>query len=182
MVTTINEFLFPILLFVCYYCTVSVAIYYQQNQFNVTTEKSTMFPNIQVIFDEEEALSDENLMRESTEEVVSVSQKSHSFVQPVIPEVKQNKTPKSEQQNPLYTEVEAIIKNLNKRQSCQLCKPLGIQQKCGKVEKSLIFIKAEIRSLFKDDPERVMAVIQEKFSDLISTTNQISFREEKIAS
>jgi hypothetical protein len=50
------------------------------------------------------------------------------------------------------------------------------------VEKSLIFIKAEIRSVFKDDPERVMAVIQEKFSDLISTTNQISFREEKIAS
>jgi hypothetical protein len=74
------------------------------------------------------------------------------------------------------------IKNLNKRQSRQLCKPLGIQQKCGNVEKSLIFIKAEIRSLFKDDPERVIAVIQEKFSDLISTANQISFREEKIAS
>ena len=182
MVTTINEFLFPVLLFACYYCTVSVVIYHQQNQSNATTEKFAIFPNIQVIFDEEEALSDENLMRESTEEVVSVSQKNHSFVEQDFPKVKQNKTPKSEQQNPLYTEVEAIIKNLNKRQSRQLCKPLGIQQKCGNVEKSLIFIKAEIRSLFKDDPERVMAVIQEKFSDLISTTNQISFREEKIAS
>lgn len=178
MVTTINEFLFPILLFVCYYCTVSVAIYHQQSPFKATAEKSAIFPNIQVIFDEEEALSDENLMRESTEEVSPIVKKSHS----VIPEVKQNKTPKSGQQNPLYTEAEVIIKNLNKRQSRQLCKPLGIQQKCGNVEKSLIFIKAEIRSLFKDDPERVMAVIQEKFSDLISTTNQISFREEKIAS
>ena len=182
MVTTINELLFPLLLFVCYYCTVSVAIYSQQNQSNATAEKSAIFPNIQVIFDEEEALSDENLMRESTEEVSPINEKSHPSIQPVIPEVKQNKTLKSGQQNPFYTEAEAIIKNLNKRQSRQLCKPLGIQQKCGKVEKSLIFIKAEIRSLFKDDPERVMAVIQEKFSDLISTTNQISFREEKIAS
>ena len=182
MVATINELLFPILLFVCYYCTVSVAIYHQQNQFKATTEKSAIFPNIQVIFDEEEALSDENLMRESTQEVISVFQKSHSFVEQDFPKVKQNKTLTSEQQNPLYTEAEAIIKNLNKRQSRQLCKPLGIQQKCGNVEKSLIFIKAEIRSLFKDDPERVMAVIQEKFFDLISTTNQISFREEKIAS
>ncbi len=182
MVTTINELLFPILLFVCYYCTVSVAIYHQQNQFNVTTEKSAIFPNIQVIFDEEEALSDENLMRESTEEVVSVSQKSHSFVEQDFPKVKQNKTPKSEQQNPLYTKVEAIIKNLNKQQSRQLCKPLGIRQKCGNVEKSLIFIKAEIRSVLKDDPDKVIAVIQEKFSDLISTASQASFREEKIAS
>lgn len=178
MVATINELLFPILLFVCYYCTVSVVIYHQQSQSNATAEKSAIFPNIQVIFDEEDALSDENLMRESTEEVSPIVKKSH----PVISEVKQNKTPKSEQQNSLYTEVEAIIKNLNKRQSRQLCKPLGIQQKCGNVEKSLIFIKAEIRSLFKDDPERVMAVIQEKFSDLISTANQISFVEEKIAS
>ena len=182
MVTTINELLFPLLLFACYYCTVSVVIYHQQNQSNATTENSKMFPNIQVIFDEEEALSDENLMRESTEEVSPMAEKSHPSIQPIIPEVKQNKTPKSGQQNPLYTEAEAIIKNLNKRQSRQLCKPLGIQQKCGKVEKSLTFIKAEIRSLFKDDPERVIAVIQEKFSDLISTTNQISFREEKIAS
>jgi len=182
MVTTINEFLFPILLFVCYYCTVSVAIYHQQSPFKATAEKSAIFPNIQVIFDEEEAFSDENLMREPTEEVSPIAEKSHPSIQPVIPEVKQNKTPKSGQQNPLYVEAEVIIKNLNKRQSRQLCKPLGIQQKCGKVEKSLIFIKAEIRSLFKDDPERVMAVIQEKFSDLISTANQISFREEKIAS
>ncbi len=182
MVTTINEFLFPILLFVCYYCTVSVVIYHQQNPFKATAEKSAIFPNIQVIFDEEEALFDENLMRESTEEVSPIAEKSHSFVEQDCTKVKQNKTLTSGQQNPLYTEAEAIIKNLNKRQSRQLCKPLGIQQKCGNVEKSLIFIKAEIRSLFKDDPERVMAVIQEKFSDLISTTNQISFREEKIAS
>ena len=182
MVTTINEFLFPILLFICYYCTVSVVIYHQQSQSNATPENSAIFPNIQVIFDEEEALSDENLMRESTEEVSPMAEKSHPSIQPIIPEVKQNKTPKSGQQNPLYTEAEAIIKNLNKRQSRQLCKPLGIQQKCGKVEKSLIFIKAEIRSLFKDAPEQVIAVIQEKFPQLISTANQVSFREEKIAS
>ena len=182
MVATINEFLFPILLFVCYYCTVSVVIYHQQNQSNATAANSKMFPNIQVIFDEDEELFDENLMRESTDKVSPIAEKSHPSIQPIIPEVKQNKTPKSGQQNPLYTEAEAIIKNLNKRQSRQLCQPLGIQQKCGKVEKSLTFIKAEIRSLFKDDPERVIAVIQEKFSDLISTTNQISFREEKIAS
>ena len=60
MVTTINELLFPILLFACYYCTVSVAIYHQQSQSNATAEKSAIFPNIQVIFDEEEALSDES--------------------------------------------------------------------------------------------------------------------------
>jgi hypothetical protein len=117
MVATINELLFPILLFVCYYCTVSVAIYPQQSQSNATTEKSAIFPNIQVIFDEEEALFDENLMRESTEAVSPIAEKSHPSVQPVIPEVKQNKTLTSGQQNPPYTEVEAIIKNLMGRQA-----------------------------------------------------------------
>ena len=181
MVSTINEFLFPILLFVCYYCTFAIVIYHQKAQSNATAANSQMLPNIKVIFDEDEALSDNNLVTESTEEVFPVVEESHPIEQS-FPEVKQNKTPKSGQQNPLYTEAEAIIKNLNKRQSRQLCKPLGIQQKCGKVEKSLIFIKAEIRSLFKDDPERVMAVIQEKFPELISTANPFYFKEEKIAS
>jgi hypothetical protein len=181
MVVTINEFLFPILLFVCYYCTISIVIYHQQSQSNATAANSKMFANIKVIFDEDEELSGNNLVTELTEEVFPVIEKSHP-VEQAVPEVKQNKTPKSEQQNPLKMEVEAVIKSLNKRQSRQLCKPLGIQQKCGKVEKSLIFMKAEIWSLFKDEPEKVIAVIQEKFPELISTPNHFSYEEEKIAS
>jgi len=78
-----------------------------------------------------------------------VKNKSLSF-KPDISEIKQEEITDSEQQNNLHLEAEQIISNLNKRQSRQLCKPLGIQQKCGKVDKSLTLIKAEIPSLFKD--------------------------------
>lgn len=88
-----------------------------------------------------------------------VKNKSLSF-KPDISEIKQEEITDSEQQNNLHLEAEQIISNLNKRQSRQLCKPLGIQQKCGKVDKSLTLIKAEIPSLFKDEPERVNATIQ----------------------
>lgn len=181
MVSTINGFLFPVLLFIGYYCTISIAIYHQQEQSKVTAVNSKMFPNIQVIFDEDEALIDDNLMTKSTEEGFPVVEKSHP-VEQAVPKVKQNKIPKSEHQNPLNMQAETVIKSLNKRQSRQLCKLLGIQQKCGKVEKSLIFIKAEIWSLFKDNPNQVIAVIQEKLPELISTPNYSSFKEEKIAS
>ena len=87
-----------------------------------------------------------------------VKNKSLSF-KPDISEIKQEEITDSEQQNNLHLEAEQIISNLNKRQSRQLCKPLGIQQKCGKVDQSLTFIKAEIRSLFKDEPERVIVTI-----------------------
>ncbi|MGH2413462.1 MAG: hypothetical protein ACRDEA_07190, partial [Microcystaceae cyanobacterium] len=85
-------------------------------------------------------------------------------------------------QNDLHNQIETIINNLNKRQSRKLCKPLGIQQKCGKVEKSLTFIKAEIRSLFKDDPKKVSAAIQEKLPELICVSPQASESDERIAS
>ena len=84
--------------------------------------------------------------------------------------------------NPLYAQAEEIISYLNKRQSRQMCKPLGIQQKCGGVEKTLTFIKAEIRSLFKDDPERVIAVIEKKLPELICPSPEASESDERIAS
>jgi hypothetical protein len=79
-----------------------------------------------------------------------------------------------EQDDHLYIQTETIINNLNKRQSRKLCQPLGIQQKCGQAEKSLTFIKAEIRDLFTSHPEKVIGVIREKLPELIGVSAQAS--------
>lgn len=81
-----------------------------------------------------------------------------------------------------YAQTDQLINKLNKRQSRRICKSLGIQQKCDKVEKPLTLIKAEVYSLFKEDPERVIAVIQEKLPELIFMANQPPYIDEKIAS
>jgi hypothetical protein len=159
MNATINELLFPVFLFAVYFCAVSTLMYHPQNPTTTYQEVSeTVFQSNSITPVDEFPLN-QLLTTESIEEdSVIVKNESLSF-EPDIPEIKQKEITDSEQQNNLHLQAETIINNLNKRQGHQLYKPLGIQQKHGKVEKTLTFIKAEIRSLFKDEPERVIATI-----------------------
>ena len=179
MNATINEFLFPVFLFAVYFCAASTLMYHPQNLTTIPREMPETSSQSNSITPVDDFLLNQPLMTESTEEGSLIIENESISFELDIPEIKQEEIPKYEPQNNLHLQTEIIINNLNKRQSRQICRPLGIQQKCGKVEKSLTFIKAEIRSVFKENPERVITVIQEKLPELISTPSE---KLERIAS
>jgi hypothetical protein len=182
MNATINEFLFPVFLFAVYFCAVSTLMYQPQNLTTTYREMPETSSQSNSITPVDEFPLNQPLTTESIEESSLVVESESLSFEPDIPEVQQEEITDSGQQNNLHLQTETIINNLNKRQSRQLCKPLGIQQKHGKVEKTLTFIKAEISSLFKDEPERVIATIQQKLPELIFIPPETSLIANKIAS
>ncbi len=169
MIATINEILFPFFLFTVFFCTASILLYNEKKQLQASeSNNSTAFEsNSQV---EKIGSNCSTDMGEQFPKEI-----------PLTREI-QDAANEYEPPNPFYAKADQIISHLNKRQSRKICKPLGIQQKCGKEEKSLTFIKAEIRSLFKDEPERVIAAIKEKLPELICYPRQASEQAAKIAS
>jgi len=174
MVTSINEFLFPVFLFIAYLCTVSFFVHHSPKLTSLDLEVSKITTDAPYL--------EEQSVTELTKAVSPIIDHEKLAIERIISDVKEKEMTSFHQSNDLYIQTERIINNLSKRQSRKICKPLGIQQKCGKIEKSLTFIKAEVRSLFKEDPERVIAVIQEKLPELISMVDQSPYIDEKIAS
>ncbi len=156
MLATINDLLFPVFLFAVYFCAASVIVYTSKQQHQGTQEIVVSKPKASLEVEVTANNSSQKIRQKSPGE----------FALP----------------NDLHAQADQIISHLNKRQSRKICKPLGIQQKCGKVEKSLTFIKAEIHTLFKDEPERVIAAIKEKLPELICYPRQASEQAAKIAS
>lgn len=171
MYTTINEFLFPVFLFAVYFCAVSLLIYHPQSLSIVKSESPETSSPSYSTNDVDNSPHIEQLIAES-EEVSFIVENEDISSEPAIPEVQKGDILDSEPDNSLYIQTETIIDNLNKRQIRKLCNPLGIQQKCGEVEKSLTFIKAEIRGFFKSDPEKVIVVIREKLPELIRVSDE----------
>jgi hypothetical protein len=169
MYASINEFLFPIFLFAVYFCGVSILIYNPEKPSKYQQESPDYFPTSNPTEEDEDRSLMEPLIPElKSEEIPPVEEEVSISSEPTTPEVDVDDFPDSEVENPLYIQTETIINNLNKRQSRKICQPLGIKQKCGKAEKSLLSIRTEIESLFKHDPEKVISVIQEKLPELIS--------------
>jgi hypothetical protein len=184
MYATINEFLFPIFLFAVYFCGVSILIYNPEKPLKTQQESPDPFPTSNPTEEDKDRYLAEPLIPGSkSEEIPPVAEEVSISSEPTTPEVDEDDSPDSEPttpevdeddfpdsevENPLYIQTKAIINNLNKRQSRKICQPLGIKQKCGKAEKSLLSIRTEIENLFKHDPEKVISVIQEKLPELIS--------------
>lgn len=182
MIATINELFFPIFLFILYLCTVSIFVHHSQKLTSLDSEVSKALSHTNYAIAIDDTSLEEQQIAESTQEAPNIIDREKIALEGTIPDVKDQETIGSHQSNDLYIQTERIINNLSKRQSRKICKPLGIQQKRGKIEKSLTFIKAEIRSLFKENPERVIAVIQEQLPEVISTPYQVSPIGERVAS
>jgi hypothetical protein len=182
MNATINEVLLPVFLFAVYFCAVSNLMYHPQNLTTTYREIPETASQSNSITPVDKFPLNQPLTTEPIEEYSLIVESESLSFELDIPEVQQEKITDSEQQNNLHLQTETIINNLNKRQSRQICKPLGIHQKSGKIDKSLTLIKAEIRSLFKDEPERVIATIQEKLPELIFIPHETSLIADKIAS
>jgi hypothetical protein len=60
------------------------------------------------------------------------------------------------------------LARLSKRKARQLCAPLGIQQKIQGLELSASSMVAAIREKFQEQPDRVAALIRDRFPELLS--------------
>jgi hypothetical protein len=182
MLTTINDLVFPVFLLAVYFCAASVILYNPKQQHqdsqNIAVPESETSLEVEVTANNNSQEIRHKFPVE-TSPLQAVGNDSRDTRIPTIPErtIVEIQFP-----NDLHAQADRIISNLNKRQSRQLCKPLGIQQKHGKVEKTLTFIKAEIRSLFKDNPERVIATIQEKLPELFFAPTEVSELADRMAS
>jgi hypothetical protein len=188
MSATLNDILFPIFLFVVYFCGVSLFIYNPEDPKVETPESTEPLATSTPISEEETPLAQPIIPQSEPESVPSFDEEEISFPpdpfpsfdeeeipfypEPPTPAVQPESLPDAaeldaEPENPFYVQIETIITNLSKRQSRKICQPLGIQQKCGQAEKPLTSIKTEINNLFHDNPEKVITVIQEKLPELI---------------
>ncbi|ACK72229.1 hypothetical protein PCC7424_3849 [Gloeothece citriformis PCC 7424] len=175
MYATINEFLFPIFLFTVYLCVMSNLIYRPQKSLAIQPELPTSSFQLDYTNTVDDLSFTEQLIPQTESEEISLIKENENIsFKSVNPEKLQENIPDSKLDNSLIIQTEILIDKLNKRQSRKLCKPLGIRQKSGKVEKPLTSIKAEIHSLLKDEPHHVITVITEQLPELISLPNKAS--------
>ena len=80
------------------------------------------------------------------------------------------------------TRILEVIGKLTKRQARQLCKPLGIQQKCNNVELTTELMQGAIKKVYKDNPTLVVATLREKQPALLpaETTELPSLWEDAV--
>jgi hypothetical protein len=185
MFTAINDLLFPIFLFSIYFCAACTFIHTSNKNLEVSPQISLETSGINLKTGKNAFHCCQEFTEESLINFPLLKESGKSSINEVLSQAKTQEEQiiiENELLPSLNDQAEVIIKSLNKRQSRQICKPLGIQQKRGKVEKPLALIKAEVHNLFKEDPERVIAVIQEKLPELISMVDQSPYIDEKIAS
>ena len=175
-IATINHILLPPFLFIFYFCVICFLHY------NVNTTAQSELPIIQTQPEQEnfsiaQAFSEEFDPEPEQDEEFDLEPEPDTGTQitPFSREEPQQSQPQISKQ--LYDQIAAIIENLTKRQSRKLCSPvvkggLGIQQKRQGVEKSLEFIKAEIKAKFKTNPEPVIAVIRNRLPELLTSLTQ----------
>ena len=182
MLATINDLVFPVFLFTVYLCVASVILYNPKQQHQGSQNIAMSELEISLVVEVTANNNSQEIQHKFPVELSPFEAVGNDSRETRIPTIPERAIVAIQFPNDLHAQADRIISNLNKRQSRKLCKPLGIQQKHGKVEKTLTFIKAEIRSLFKDEPERVIATIQEKLPELIFIPTETSLIANRIAS
>ncbi|MGH2413929.1 MAG: hypothetical protein ACRDEA_09615, partial [Microcystaceae cyanobacterium] len=171
--STLNDVLFPFVLFFTYFCTACIILYNQrqQNLVQPLPDEPQSFTTKEVFspqydpepIEEELPVTDEIVAQQNLEETLSPQEinaeaNREEISQPVKTIASENITsaqPNSPSQ--LNHQAAAIIDHLNKRQVRKLCSPLGIKQKTNGTELTTELIKASVRRKFKENPQQVIA-------------------------
>ncbi|MBR8831436.1 MAG: hypothetical protein N5P05_000921 [Chroococcopsis gigantea SAG 12.99] len=167
MNTIVNDLLLPVFLFLVYLCAFSLFIYKpeiwtKEETTSSSSEQSTVNPE-NVGHQPPQSKTQTMLTIEQDEEVPAELPIANEQPEEIIesqPDVGEDR---------LYIETETIIHKLNKRQTRKICQPLGIKQKSGKSEKSLMSIRTEIEQRFKEQPLQVIGVIRLRLPELLSS-------------
>ncbi|MEG3437512.1 hypothetical protein V0288_10310 [Pannus brasiliensis CCIBt3594] len=151
MFTTINESLFPIFLFLLYFCAISVTL----------TRRSS-------------ASEASGSMRETPSAPDSEIEMNAPTIDREIEPVPDGESQGFDREDSDLLPTEILIDKLTKRSCRKICKPLGIRQTRGKTEKPLTSVKAEIRELLRENPARVRSVIEANLPELLPAPDRKS--------
>ena len=170
-IATIEQIFLPIFLFLCYFCTFCI-IRHQPKEESATQQ---LQPEETVSFSYKDAFSEAFDPEPEPEPVLEPEVNLKSELE--IGLQQQHILAPPQPQQTLYEQTAAILDQLTKRDARKLCRPLGITQKTNSVEKTLTFMKAEIRTKFKDNPNLVIQVIQERLPGLLATPEIAQVKE-----
>ncbi len=157
---TINEIFLPMFLFLCYFCTFCILLHQPKEE-----TATQLQPEETISFSYKDAFSE--AFDPEPETVLSPEVNLKVNLKPELEVGLQKQQTRDKSRQPLYEQTAAILDKLTKRNARKLCLPLGITQKTNGVEKTLTFMKAEIKTKFKDHPNLVIQVIQEKLPELL---------------
>lgn len=194
-IAAINDTLLPVVLFVIYFVFVSVVQYNLKDKANVSyyKEVSKTLEEQPKSFTYRDAFSasfDPDPVPEITEEEDAMSEPLPTFKPSVIKaKVELENVEKVEAPiSPVLTNDESIdapittpsnqqsipkiIDSLGKRDIRKLCALLGIKQKTNGTELTTELMKALVKRKFKENPQRVVEVIGDRFPALLPTLAQ----------
>ena len=148
--TTIEQILLPIFLFICYFCTFCILFRLTQKEAEdvLKPEENLKFPL------QSKVSKQQNQFNLCPVEVLKAScfeeqQSSPTWNLSTFPS-------KTQQNSKVATE---IIDQLTTRQVGKLCRYLEISPKAYGVEKTLAFLKSEVKAKFRDNPELVIGLL-----------------------
>ncbi|MGH2416141.1 MAG: hypothetical protein ACRDEA_21110 [Microcystaceae cyanobacterium] len=179
---TLNDALFPFVLFFTYFCTACIILHNQRQKSSVQSLQKAPLPlTVKEAFSpqydpepikEELTLTQAIDAQQDLEETLSTQEFNsqaidEKIVKPVAALTSQNIT-LAQQNSPTQLQTAAaIIDKLNKRQVRKLCAPLGIKQKTNGVEKTTELMIASVRRKFKENPQQVIEVISDRLPELL---------------
>jgi hypothetical protein len=165
-IATINDTLFPVVLFVIYFCFISVVRYNLKEKANVSTEKEVSKTSQEQSkpFTYKDAFSaefDPDTVAEIAPEIMaSVELESVFKVEALIsPEMTDDNINDPTNSPSNQQSIPEIIDSLGKRDIRKLCAPLGIQQKTNGTELTTELMKALVKRKLKENPQIVVEVI-----------------------
>jgi hypothetical protein len=176
-IATINDTLFPVVLFVIYFVFVSVVQYHLKDKTNVSTNQevsktSEEQPKPFTYRDAFSAAFDPELVPEIAEEIkaLDAAQIVEEAIAPISPGLTDDRSiapPITTLSN--HQSIPEIIDSLGKREIRKLCSPLGIKQKTNGTELTTELMKALVKRKFKENPQMVVEVIGVRLPQLLST-------------
>jgi hypothetical protein len=174
-IATINDTLLPVVLFVIYFCFVSIIVYNLKDNGTEVNRDEQELEESPKAFTYRDAFSadyDPDPIPEISEKTVTSIElesvfKVEDLISPVLTDEKSNNVPTTTHSN--YQSIPEIIDSLGKRDIRKLCSPLGIQQKTNGTELTTELMKALVKRKFKENPQMVVEVISDRFPQLLPT-------------
>jgi hypothetical protein len=180
-IAAINDILLPVVLFVIYFCLVSVVLYNLKETTDVSTDqkatKTSAKPPKSFTYREafSAAFDPEPVLRTSEEIVASIepenTEEITETISPEITDLESGDAPTTTHSNP--QSIPEIIDSLGKRDIRKLCAPLGIQQKTNGTELTTELMKALVKRKYKENPVQVMEVMSERLSERMLTLSPL---------
>jgi hypothetical protein len=176
-IATINDTLLPVVLFVIYFCFVSIIVYNlkdnkSETEVNRDEQELEESPKAFTYRDAFSADYDPVPVPKISEKTVTSVElesvfKVEALISPVLTDEKSINVPTTTHSN--YQSIPEIIDSLGKRNIRKLCSPLGIQQKTNGTELTTELMKALVKRKFKENPQMVVEVMSDRFPQLLPT-------------